>query len=52
MSRVLEMTDDECMDIFKKYGRSSYDYCMNNGWFFGSSARFYAAYLKERYDGK
>ena len=42
-----ELSTDECMEIFKKYDRKSYEYYMSNMWFFGCDARNYARYLKE-----
>ena len=43
-----ELSTDECMEIFKKYDEKSYEYYLNNMWFFGCDARNYARYLKEK----
>lgn len=42
-----ELTIDECMEIFKKYDKTAYDYYMKNAWYFGYNARNYARKLKE-----
>lgn len=44
-----DLTTDECLEIFKRYDKTCYDYYVNNMWFFGYSARNYAAYLKEKF---
>lgn len=47
-----ELTTDECMEIFKKYDKKTYDYYMNNMWYFGYNARNYAKKLKEDNESK
>lgn len=45
-----ELTAEECMEIFKKYDMSSYEYYHNNMYFFGFAAVNYARYLKEKHE--
>lgn len=44
-----ELTNTECMEIFKKYDPLSYQHYSENGAFFGSTARSYAKYLQEQH---
>lgn len=39
------LSDNECMEIFKTYDKSFYDYLLNNGTSFGMSVKMYAEYL-------
>lgn len=48
--KINELSTDECMAIFKKYDKKTYDYYNNNMWYFGCDARNYAKYLKEKYE--
>ena len=46
-----ELTTDECMEIFKKYDKSLYDYYNNGNMdLFGFNARNYAGYLKRQHE--
>lgn len=45
-----EMTADECMEIFKKYDKSLYDFYNSNMYFFGCDAKNYAQYLKQKHE--
>lgn len=39
------LSDNECMEIFKTYDKSFYDYLLNNGTSFGMAVKMYAEYL-------
>lgn len=43
------LSTDDCLEIFKKHDKTCYEYYINNAWFFGCSARNYAAYLKDKF---
>lgn len=47
-----ELTTEECMEIFKKYDKKTYEYYSSNMWYFGYNARNYARKLKEENEGK
>lgn len=47
MDKAKFLTNAECMEIFKKYDKDLYEYYKDNAWYFGSTARLYAEYLKE-----
>jgi hypothetical protein len=47
---IKELTTDECMEIFKKYDKKTYDYYNENMWYFGYNARNYAEKLKEEHE--
>lgn len=44
------LSDQETLEIFKKYNKDLYDYYMNNAWSFGLSTRMYAQYLKNKHE--
>ena len=39
------LSDNECMEIFKTYDKSFYDYLLNNGTSFGVAVKTYAEHL-------
>ena len=39
------LSDNECMEIFKTYDKSLYDYLLNNGTSLGMAVKMYAEYL-------
>lgn len=39
------ITNDECMEVFKRYDGDLYDHYKSNFWFFGYNARNYAMYV-------
>ncbi len=43
-----ELTVDECMEVFRKYDKSLYDFYQHNAWYFGCDARRYAEYLLKK----
>ena len=47
-----ELTTDECMEIFKKYDKKTYEYYIHNAWYFGYNARNYARQLKEKHENQ
>lgn len=47
-----ELSTSECLEIFKEYDKDLYDYYNNNAYLFGTDARRYAEYLKNKYSNK
>lgn len=45
-----ELSNDESMEILKKYDPKLYNYYYHNFWYFGYNARNYAAYLKRNHE--
>ena len=46
------LSDTDCLKIFKTYDKDCYEYYSKNMRLFGSSARNYAAYLKNKYSNQ
>ena len=44
------LTTDECMEIFKRYDMTTYEYYHNNMWYFGCNAVNYDCHLKEKHE--
>ena len=42
---MADLTQQECLEVFKKYDPEAYKYYLNNGWYFGYNARRYAERL-------
>lgn len=47
-----ELTNDEAMEILKKYDPKLYDYYFHNFWYFGYNARNYAERLSKEHEQK
>jgi hypothetical protein len=48
---VAELTQQECLEIFKKYDPDAFEYYSNNAWYFGYNARRYAKRLLKENEG-